>query len=385
MKALHHYHQTAKPPRKNNQAALRKLAEGFVYVSSTALGVMGAYILWNNLPYSRALRAFFLPSMILGSTIINVQPFLDTNASIFAQFSPGVTPEIREKRAALLEALDLALNEIRAKNAEQFESIYTEFTQPGNAHAYWEKLLSFSLNPEQPAPKPKSNATKARGYFGWFLSSLSSLTNIQISYAEAKWLAEVFHTENESFVPTVGIISSILCIVAYGVLCGVPTQTVFENQQVKQGWEPSHPWVRKLSLFLSIIFGFVSAIPNASWPIILGTNDYEKSLAGPAFICPGLLNMAACITLWNALIDTYDRWQGKSDVLAHMNFLMALQSIVPVVAQAPDQVIDKLVTAEHLILHQYRNRHVNPASSDHFLDCLHLASNKVAPSTSRAQ
>jgi hypothetical protein len=362
LKALHDHYQTAKLPRKNNQMILRKISEGFVYISSAALGVMGAYILWNNLPYSQALRGFLLPSILLGNGVVNVRPFLDANEDLFAKYSPGKTPQVREKRAALIQALMTALNEIRAYDASQFDEFFNAMTakieSPLEIQARWERLLALAENPAQAAPLPKSTATQLRGYFGWLLSFLSSLTNIQISYAEAKWIAESYSIEDKHFVPALALISSVLCVVAYAVLCAGPTQTVFENQPVKQGWEPSHPWLRKACMFLGALFGFASAIPNASWPIVLGTNDYEKSLAGPAFFSPGSLYLSACLVLLNRLIDTYDRWTGQSNVVDHMDFLARLQSLTRALAQLTDEAIDELLPVEHPILTRYHARRV---------------------------
>jgi hypothetical protein len=357
LKALHDYYQSAKLPQKNNQKILRKMSEGFVYVSSAALAVMSGYILWTNLPYSRALRGFLLPSILLGSGVVNIRPFLDANENLFAKYSSGKTLQVREKRAALIEGLNTALNEIRAYDANQFDEFFKSMTarseSPQEIQARWEKLLELAENPTQAAPLPKSTATKLRGGFGWLLSLLSSLTNIQISYAEAKWIAESYDIDDKNFVPALALISSVLCVVAYAVLCAGPTQTVFEHQAVKQGWEASHPWLRKASVFFAALFGFASAIPNASWPIVLGATDYEKSLAGPAFISPGSLYMSACLILLNRLIDSYDRWAGQSSVVDHMDFLARLQSLTRALAQLPDETIDQLIPLEHPLLTRY--------------------------------
>lgn len=366
IKALHDYRQANKLPQKNNQRALRYAADVFAYVSSAGLGLMGAYILWNNLPYNVGLKSFFLPSIVIGSSVVSVRPLMESSADLFAKYSQGMTPEIREKRAAIIEALNLALHEIRGYDGNQFDEFYREMTArtetPGDIQTRWENLLKLSENPTRPAPAAKSAATVARGYFGWLLSCLSSLTNIQISYAQAKWLADVMDIDDDSFVPAATVISSVLCIISYGVLCAGPTRAVFENQTVKQGWDPSHPWFRKASLVLGVIFGFASAIPNASWPIVLGKHDYEKALAGPAFFSPGSLYLSACLVLLNRLIDTYDRWQGTSRVVDHMDFLKALESLTSAVAQLPDETIDNMIGSEHPVLLQYRARH--PVATD---------------------
>src|SRR5262249_37617766 len=129
-KALHDYYQQHPLPKKNNQKILRWLSDLFVYVSSAALGVMGGYILWNNLPYNDPAKIFLLPSILIANSVVNIRPFLDANEDLFAKYSLGLTPEIREKRLALLEALDIALNEIRAYKADEFDVFYQDMAAP---------------------------------------------------------------------------------------------------------------------------------------------------------------------------------------------------------------------------------------------------------------
>lgn len=374
-KILHGSNQQHKLPQKNNQAVLRHSADAFVYVSSFALGVMGIYILWNNLPYNVIARGILTPSILLGNGIVNVQPFIDANQALFAKYSPGVTVETREKRAALISTLEVSLNEIKAKNNQEFEEFYRDMSSsmcsPEEAHSRWEKILNYSLAPKQQPRPPKSNFTQARGYFGWLLSLLSSLTNIQISYAESVWLASVFHADEQSFVPSVGIISSFLCIVAYGVLCAGPTQEVFEYQTEKLGLEPSHAELRRAVVGISLILGALSAVPNASWPIILGTTWYEQSLAGPAFVSPASLYFDALNKRLNRWINAWDRHWGKTHTIDHMDFLDKLKTLPAAVAQLPDAHIDKLVSTEAPWFRKYREARSNTQpADDRQLQCL---------------
>lgn len=376
MGGLHDYFQKHPLPRKNNRPWLRKFSNTFVYISSAALGLMGVYILWNNLPYNRALRGFFLPSILLGNGIVNVRPFLDANNNFFARYSQGMTPQIREKRAALIDALRVALNEIRAYDAATFDDFYEAMTarmfNSNDMQQRWDALLDLAHDPKQIMPPPKSAWIKARGYFGWLLSFLSSLTNIQISYAQAKWLADALNIQDAHFIDSFGFISSVLCVAAYDVLCAGPTQEVFENQKVKRGWNPSHPWLRETCKVIGAIFGFASAIPNASWPIVLGETDYEKSLAGPAFISPGSLYWAACLIFLNRLIDCYDRWKGDAKVIDYIDFLTKLEMLPCVVAQLPDENIDKMLSSEHPLLMKYRASHLSREDKNMVESSAHL-------------
>lgn len=363
--ALHAYRQRVHLPRKNNQAALRNIAKAFVYVSSGALGMMGGYILWTNLPYSVALRAFFLPSILIANAVVNIPPFLEFFDDIFAHYSPGKTPEIRLKRSALLDSLNIALHEIRGYDYPRFVALYEAWTAPhdteDDVRERWKALLALAENPVRAPALPKSFACKARGYFGWLLSFLSSLTNIQISDAEAAWLSVILGIEDPAFKSAFSISSSLLCSAAYTVLCAGPTQAIFENYKSNLAWEASHPCVRHGIVVISLILGFASAIPNASWPVVLGDTPYEQCLAGPAFISPGALYMSACSIFFNRLLDGYERWRGKSRVIDHQDFRAKLESLSRTVAQVSDETIDGLVPLHSPLLRQYRARHAHEA------------------------
>jgi hypothetical protein len=344
----HTLHAHSHLPKKNNHAILRYSGKASALALAGTVSYVNSSINYFYLTTPMETRYALIAISAITSFLITIKPYFDAIDGSLAKNSPGDTEEVRTKRAALLHAVNGALQMLRTMDKEEVKSIRDEMSNERDPVNAFKTFVDLSY--EADAPTPPSSFAKLRGILGWITAALAALTVIRATYRASEWI-----TGTDELVPWLAFAS----VLTFTFLWAGPTQRIFQGIPSSPEWQNTHPILEYILAAISVILGIISSFPHAYWPLVEGESPLEKTLVGPAIASPGALYIVSLSDRLHRMLYSYDECQGENEINELVQFLKRLQTVPAAIANLPDEDILKLVPDENMVQHSLVTHYFN--------------------------